>query len=294
MALIRDFFGKVSVFLEMIKFEHSIFALPFAYLGLFLAENGWPRIVLFLWVTVAMVSFRTMGMALNRLVDASIDALNPRTQNRALPAKKISFPFVWLAVFCSFAIFELSALKLGRLCFFLSPIPVFLAVIYPWTKRFTWFSHFILGIILGIAPYGAWLASRAEFSWVPGLMMLGVASWVAGFDVIYALQDEEFDREQGLYSFPVRFGFQKSLILTQILHVVTLSAWLAAGWLAGLGWIYLLGMLVVTVFLLREHWLVRSFGIKKLGEAFFSMNAIVSVAVLVATVADYCLGGFGS
>jgi hypothetical protein len=159
--VLREMFSSICslamtthVFLEMIKFEHSIFALPFAYLGLILAEGGWPRLSLFIWVTLAMVSFRTMGMALNRLIDAEIDARNPRTKNRALPTGKLKSPFVWAVTFLAFVLFEFFAWKLGPICFQLSPIPVILAWVYPFAKRFTWLSHFVLGIILGIAPYG--------------------------------------------------------------------------------------------------------------------------------------------
>ncbi len=284
--------SRILTFLEMIKWEHSVFALPFAYLGLVLAEGGVPRPRLLLWVTVAMVAFRTMGMALNRLIDQPIDALNPRTQNRALPAGKLRPAFVWGVTAFSFLLFELSSFVLGDLCFKLSPIPVLLAILYPWMKRFTWFSHMVLGIILGMAPYGAWIASRNEFSWVPGLLMLGVASWVAGFDIIYALLDEEFDRKQGLYSIPARFRSPFGLRLTRFFHMMTLAAWGAAGWLAGLGWIYFLGMGFVALFLLREHWLVRSAGLEKIEEAFFHMNAIVSLSVLVAACADLLKGSF--
>jgi 4-hydroxybenzoate polyprenyltransferase len=273
----------------MIKFEHSLFALPFAYLGLFLGENGWPRFFLFFWVTIAMVSFRTMAMALNRLIDLPIDAENPRTQDRALPKRRLSLRFVWVIAFLAWALFELSAFQLGPLCFKLSLIPVALAWLYPWTKRFTWFSHFVLGIILGIAPYGAWLASRGNFSWIPGLLTLGVVDWVAGFDIIYALQDVEFDRKNHLHSIPAALGEKASLRIVQLFHGLAILAWLAAGWLAGLGWIYTIGIIFVTLFLLRENWLIRSFGLTRLNEAFFTMNAIVSISLFVLTVADLSL-----
>ncbi len=285
--------SKIKVFLEMIKFEHSIFALPFAYLGLFLGEHAqghWPRPHLFFGVTVAMVSFRTMGMALNRIIDSHIDGRNPRTKNRALPAGKLKISFVWLATAVSFFVFEASAWLLGPLCFLLSPIPVFFAVLYPWMKRFTWLSHVVLGIILGIAPYGAWLASQRSFSWIPGLLSLGVICWVTGFDMIYALQDIDFDRQSGLYSFPARFGYDASLFTTRILHVLTVAAWIFLGKLAGLGIVYFLGMGIVIFFLVREHWLVWSFGLQKLNEAFFTMNAVVSLSVFLATVIDFSLG----
>lgn len=286
------FIQKAKVFLEMIKFEHSIFALPFAYLGMILGEQGWPRLSLFCWVTLAMVSFRTMGMALNRLIDANIDGMNPRTRQRAIPAGKLKASFVWAATFVSFIIFEGAAYQLGPACFRLTPVPVFLAFLYPFLKRFTWFSHLILGMILAIAPYGAWLASRGEFSWVPGLISIGVMTWVCGFDMIYAMQDVEFDQKHGLYSFPSRFSSTSALKLTKVLHAVTLLTWSYAGHLAGLGLVYQLGMLVVAAFLVREHWLVHSAGLTKIDEAFFTMNAVTSVAVLVAAILDYAAGGF--
>lgn len=286
MVLIRTGLHKFRIFLEMIKFEHSVFALPFAYLGLFLAEDGWPRLAVFFWVTVAMVSFRTMAMALNRLIDLPIDALNPRTRDRALPAGKLRTGFVWAVTGLSLLIFELSAWQLGPLCLKLSPAPVVMAWAYPWAKRFTWFSHLLLGMILGIAPYGAWIASRGTFSWIPACLMFGVAAWVCGFDIIYALQDEAFDRRSGLHSFPARFGTQASLSVTRILHAATVVFWLAAGALAGLGAVYFTGLGLVVVFLMRQHRLIRSFGLNKIGEAFFVMNAVVSLTVFVSACLD--------
>jgi 4-hydroxybenzoate polyprenyltransferase len=277
---------KIKVFFEMIKFEHSIFALPFAYLGLILGERGWPRLHIFIGVTVAMVSFRTMGMALNRLVDMPIDALNPRTKNRALPAGSLKTSFVGAAALLSFMIFEVTTYHLGPACFHLSPVPVFLAILYPYLKRFTWFSHLVLGMILAIAPYGAWLASRGVFSWVPGLFSIGIMTWVCGFDMIYALQDVEFDRKYGLFSFPSRFNTEITLKVTKLLHIITLASWLGAGHLAGLGVIYFLGMALVAAFLVREHWLIHSSGLVKIDEAFFTMNAVVSVAVFAAVIFD--------
>ena len=273
---------KFKIFLEMIKFEHSIFALPFAYLGLFLGAKGFPSLRVFFWVTTAMVSFRTLGMGLNRLIDHSIDARNPRTTQRALPSQKLTRQYVWIWAFMSFLIFEGSAYALGPLCFALTPIPVFLAVLYPFMKRFSWLSHFVLGSILGIAPYGAWLAAYPHFSWIPGLITLGVLFWVAGFDMIYALQDESFDRSSGLYSVPAKFGKDPSLLLTRLLHLLTMILWSAAGWLYGLGWIYFAGLFLAAVFLIREHWLVQSFGLEKIEEAFLKMNAVVSIALFVA------------
>jgi len=278
--------SKISTFFEMIKWEHSIFALPFAYLGLFLAVKGWPELTTFVLVTLAMISFRTMGMALNRIIDREIDRRNPRTESRAIPSGKLKVGFVWGMVLISFLIFEYCAYQLNPLCFSLTPVPVLLAWLYPYAKRFTWLSHFLLGMILGIAPYGAWLASGAPWSWVPAFFMVGVVSWVAGFDVIYALQDVAFDQKAGLYSFPARFGVPAALALTRWLHVVTLISWSFAGWLAGLGLIYAIGILTAALFLVREHRLIKVFGIQKVHEAFFMMNAFVSVTVLIAVLFD--------
>lgn len=282
----------LKVFLEMIKFEHSLFALPFAYLGLFLAEEGWPRLPVLFWVTVAMVSFRTFAMAMNRLIDRRIDGQNPRTQMRALPQKKLTPRFVAGISLLSLAIFEASAWSLGPLCFSLSPIPVLLAAVYPTLKRFTWLSHLVLGIILGIAPYGAWVASRGEFSWIPGLLLIGVASWVAGFDILYSLQDLEFDQKLKLHSIPVRFGKKRGLRAAALLHLIALLAWSGAGCLANRGWVYALGIGLVGIFLIREHLLIRRFGLARIEEAFFAMNVGVSFAVFLATVLDLQLRKF--
>lgn len=278
----------------MIKFEHSLFALPFAYLGLVLGENGLPRFSKFILVTIAMVSFRTMGMALNRLIDAEIDARNPRTKNRAIPAGLLKMPFVWSITAASFLIFEISSFALGPLCFKLSPVPVLLAFVYPFAKRFAWFCHVLLGMILAIAPYGAWIASRGTFSWVPGFISLGVLAWVSGFDIIYALQDLEFDKRSGLHSFPARFGEAAALQVTRILHVLTVGFWLAAGRLAGLGIGYTAGMVLTAGFLFYEHRLVRRFGTQKIQAAFFTMNAVASVTVFASAAADLLTRNFHS
>jgi 4-hydroxybenzoate polyprenyltransferase len=285
----KNIFSKLSLFLEMIKFEHSIFALPFAYLGLFMAGRRWPELSVFIWVTVAMVSFRTLAMSLNRLFDQAIDAKNPRTQFRALPQKKIQAWFVWLVTAMSLFIFEWSASELGALCFWLSPVPLALAVLYPFTKRFTWLSHFVLGAVLGIAPYGAWIAVTGEFAWAPAFLTAGVLCWVAGFDMIYAFQDISFDIQHGLFSFPAKFGIAKTLLLTRGLHALAVLCWAAAGFLNGAGLIYGLGLVVVAYFLVREHQLIRSAGIAKMNEAFFVMNAVVSLTLFAAVVLDIAL-----
>jgi len=282
---------KAKVFLQDIKLEHSIFALPFAYLGLFFAEKNFPSAFLLIGVTVAMVSFRTLAMSLNRLLDCALDARNPRTEGRALPQKKIRTGFVWLAAAVSLLVFEGSAFTLGRLCFWLSPVPVALAWIYPLTKRFTWLSHFVLGLVLGIAPYGAWIAVTGEFAWAPAFLTAGVLCWVAGFDMIYAFQDIDFDIRNGLFSFPAKFGIAKTLRLTRGLHVLAVLCWAVAGFLNGAGLIYGLGLVVVAYFLVREHQLIRSSGIAKMNEAFFVMNAVVSMTLFFSVLLDVTLKG---
>ncbi len=282
----RNIFAKAGLFLEMIKFEHSIFALPFAYLGLLMGAKRWPGTALLVWITVAMVSFRTMAMALNRLLDLRIDAANPRTAGRALPQKQLSPRLVWTLAVVSFLIFEGSAWRLGALCLWLSPVPVALAVLYPFTKRFTWASHFVLGLILGIAPYGAWIAMTGHFAWAPAFLTAGVMTWVAGFDMIYALQDVEFDRQAGLFSVPARFGLARTLQFTKLLHLVTVLCWAAAGLLCGRRVLYGTGIALVSYLLVREHRLIHKAGIAKINDAFFVMNAVVSVTLFAATVLD--------
>lgn len=280
---------KLSLFLEAIKFEHSIFALPFAYAGLCLGVGGFPDAGLFWKVTLAMVSFRTFGMAVNRLFDARIDAHNPRTQFRALPAGKLSFKFVTGMAFLSLVIFEITCGWLSVLCLKLSIIPVALALLYPFAKRFTWMSHFILGIILGTAPYGAWIAARGDFSWIAGWLSLGIISWVASFDMIYALQDREFDQRFGLYSVPAFVGEKRTLDIASGLFILTISFWALAGWQARLGFVFWTALVLTSLLMGREIWLVRKFQMAKIQEAFFTMNAWVSLLLCGSIVLDLSL-----
>ncbi|MFA5167474.1 MAG: UbiA-like polyprenyltransferase [Candidatus Omnitrophota bacterium] len=287
----KNIFAKPGVFLEMIKFEHSIFALPFAYVGLFMAEKKVPGFFVFAWVTIAMVSFRTTAMSLNRILDAAIDARNPRTRLRALPSGKLNKATVWAVAIVSFLVFETSAYQLGMLCLLLTPVPVILAFIYPLMKKVSWLSHFVLGAVLGIAPYGAWIACRGTFDLVPALLSLGVLFWVAGFDMIYALQDVEFDRAEKLHSFPAAFGQDLTLAASKILHLLSVILWALAGYFNGSGTAFFVGVLLAALFLNREYRLVRSFGVAKLNEAFFFMNAVVSIMLFLATVFDITLKG---
>lgn len=285
--------ARVKIFFDMIKFEHSLFALPFAYSGLMMAEGGWPRAGLFGGVTIAMVSLRSMAMGANRLIDRHLDALNPRTLTRALPSGRLSVKWVIILTLFFLLLFFLSAYSLGPLCFLLSPIPVLLAWIYPFTKRFTWFSHGVLGTILGIAPVGAWLAGRSEFSPVPIFLGLGVAGWVAGFDILYALQDIDFDRRFGLYSVPARWGIDAGLNCAQWLHIMAFVAWGVVGWLSSFGAFYTAGMVVVAFFLIRQHWLVRRLGFGMIEKIFFEANAVVSAGLFLAIGLELGIRGHG-
>lgn len=277
---------KIKIFLQMIKFEHTLFALPFAYQGLWLAEGGRPRLTVFLWVTLAMASLRTAAMSFNRLADLPIDRLNPRTQNWALPRGLLSPGAVSLAALISAGTYFTAAAHLNRLCLLLSPLPLVMITVYPYLKRFTWFCHFFLGMILGIAPAAGWIAARGSVSAECWILFAAVFCWVAGFDMIYALQDLNFDREFGLRSFPASFDERATLWVTRALHLLTLFLLLMLGKTAHLGAAYWMGMALIAGFLFRQHWLVARSGLAKIQEAFFVMNISVSCVLFFATWID--------
>ena len=281
--------NKVRVFLEMIRFEHTLFALPFAYQGLWLAENGRPRIAVFLWVTAAMAGMRTAAMAINRLADRKIDSLNPRTKHWALPQGLLTPASVTAAAAAALSVYFFAAAKLNPLCLALSPIPLVMVTVYPYLKRFTWFCHFFLGMILGLAPAAGWIASRGSVSAECWILFAAVFCWVAGFDIIYALQDVSFDREFGLKSFPASFGGPAALWLTRALHVITVVFLAVLGRQMNLGVFYWSGLLLIAGFLAREHWLVAKSGLEKIQEAFFLMNVLVSGILFFATWMDLLL-----
>lgn len=278
--------GRITSFFKLIRFEHSVFALPFAYLGLFIAENGWPRLTVFLWVTVAMVCIRTSAMSLNRLIDEPLDALNSRTKYRIDLIGQVSKPVVWLMIILSIFIFVLSCWFLNPLCLMLSPIPVILIWVYPYLKKFTWCSHFVLGMILAIAPTGGWLSATGKWSWQPILLSGAVWAWVSGFDLIYALQDMENDRRQNLFSFPARFGFEKTINFSAWLHGLMIVFLIVFGWVNGRKILYGCSIFLVGILILREHYLVRRYKIEKINEAFFDVNAWVGVIIFAATLME--------
>jgi len=268
--------------LEMIKIEHTLFALPFAFLGAVLAANGLPTLRQIGWIIVAMVGARSTAMAFNRLADRKLDARNPRTAMRALPSGTLSVGFVWLFTIVSALLFLLAAAMLNRLTLLLSPIALASVLLYSFTKRWTQLSHIVLGWCLSIAPTGAWIAVRGQIdSPLPLLLSLVVLLWTAGFDVLYACQDYEFDRAEQLHSIPARFGIERALWISRGLHAI---AFLSLMWLyrlSGLGPLALAGVVITGLLLVYQHRLVRANDLSRLNAAFFTTNAFVSVILLV-------------
>ena len=279
-------FTKITVFLEMIKFSHTIFALPFALTGALLAAGGLPSSRQIIWITLAMVGARTAAMAMNRLIDADIDARNPRTAVRAIPAGLISKGLTLFFIIAATALMMFAAQMLNPLCFKLSPVALFFLLLYSYCKRFTALAHVVLGICLAAAPIGAWIAVRGSID--PPALLLGsvVLFWVAGFDILYSLQDLDFDRTAGLHSIPVLLGVAGSLWTARIFHLIMVGLLFTLYNFMQLGPIFLSGILVATAMLLYEHWLLRHGNLEKLDAAFFNMNGYISVAIVLFTAAD--------
>jgi 4-hydroxybenzoate polyprenyltransferase len=268
--------------LEMIKIEHTLFALPFAFLGAVLGANGLPTLRQIVWIVVAMVGARSAAMAFNRLADRRIDARNPRTAMRALPAGQLSVGFVWAFTIVSSGIFLLAAAMLNRLTLILAPVALASVFVYSLTKRWTQLSHIVLGWCLSIAPTGAWIAVRGEIgSPIPLLLSLVVLLWTAGFDVLYACQDFEFDRNEGLHSIPASVGISRALWISRALHTAALFALGSLYVVSRLGPVALVGVVLTACLLLYQHRLVRANDLSRLNAAFFTTNAFVSVILLV-------------
>ncbi len=273
----------------MIKWEHSVFALPFALSGAMLAANGLPTLHQLGWIIVAMVSARSAAMAFNRLADASIDAANPRTQTRALPAGTLTPGFVTAFVVISCGVFVLAASQLNRLALALSPVALAVVLVYSYTKRFTRWSHLALGFALGIAPAAAWIAVRGSLD--PRILLLtaAVTFWVGGFDVLYACQDFDFDRGAGLHSVPRYFGVSTALTVARLFHVLMILLLVSLIIFFGLGKLAVAGVVAVAVLLAYEHSLVRADDLSKLNAAFFTMNGVISVVFFLFVAADLLL-----
>ena len=275
--------SQLRAFLDTIRFEHTIFALPFAYLGMILAAGGFPGWQTFIWITIAMAAARTVAFAVNRYADRVYDARNPRTRDRPIPSGQLSPRATLLYGAVALAVLVAAAWQLNPLALRLLPGALVLLVGYSYCKRFTWLSHWILGATDGLAPAGAWVAVRGTLDPPAWLLWLAVTWWIAGFDLIYACQDTEFDRSEGLQAVPARCGNAVALRWARINHLLTVVTLGAAGWALGLGWPYWLGLSAVTLLLIYEHSLVSPADLSRVNVAFFHVNSVIAVVMLVAS-----------
>ncbi|MBN2332024.1 MAG: UbiA family prenyltransferase [Deltaproteobacteria bacterium] len=278
---------RLQVFLELVKFSHTIFALPFALMGALLAAGGLPAGGQLCWIIIAMVGARTGAMGTNRLLDYRIDALNPRTKNRPLPAGQVGLCQVLLLIIGSYGIFVLAASQLNHLCFMLSPYVIIILSAYSLAKRYTVYTHYILGFSLGISPIGAWIAVTGSLALPPIFLGLAVLCWVTGFDLLYALQDITFDQKTGLFSLPAKIGVDATLLLAKRLHLIMLALLLLV-FLASphVGWLYLVGLLLVAGLLHHEHQLLSPTDLSRIDAAFFTVNGYISISLFVVTAID--------
>ena len=267
----------------MIKFEHTIFALPFAYLGAFLAAEGPPQLRTCLWILVAMVGARTAAMAFNRIVDIPFDAKNPRTKERALPKGEVRAGDAWIMVVVSAGIFFLAAFQLNRLTLLLSPFVLAIVLCYSYTKRFTPLCHIFLGLALGIAPVAGWIAVKESIGLLPLIVGTGVLFWVAGFDVLYACLDRDFDQQEGLHSIPAKWGVRRAFWISGLFHVTAFVAFVSVGVLAQLNWIYYFGLLATFALLIMQRLIVSPGDLSRMNMAFFTLNGAISVILFTST-----------
>jgi 4-hydroxybenzoate polyprenyltransferase len=277
---------KLRTTLEMIKFEHTVFALPFAFIGALLARKGIPTAWQAGWIVAAMVGGRSAAMTFNRIADFRYDILNPRTRGRALPRGTLSMQFAVAFTIAMSALFVFSAWQLNWLCFYLSFPTLAILLLYSYTKRFTSLSHIVLGFAVGCAPLAAWLAIRGEFAWPPILLSAAVMFWVAGFDLIYALQDIDFDRKAKLFSLPSKFGIASALRLSMLFHALTVILLTGTATLANLGWIAYVGIAIVAGILYWEHRLVTPHDLSHVNVAFFNLNGYISILLLLTFAGD--------
>ena len=276
--------NNVKLILRMIKIEHTVFALPFAFMGAFLAARGWPTSRKFFWILVAMVGIRSAAMAFNRLVDAKIDGANQRTRMREIPRGVLKKSEVWIFVVVSAAVFVLAAYQLNPLCFVLSPVALLVTFFYSFTKRFTWLSHLFLGGAIGLAPIGGWLAVAGDFHPIAFLLGAAVLFWIGGFDIVYACQDYEFDRSYMLKSIPQRWGIARALRVSELCHLITFVLLVTVGVMAGLGPVYYSGLVLVLAFLVVQHFIVSPEDLSRVNVSFFTMNGLISLVIFVATL----------
>ncbi len=279
----------IPALLGMVRFQHTVFALPFAFAGALMAADGWPGWAVMGWILLAMVGARSLAMAINRLVDRELDARNPRTAGRHLPAGRLSVAQVRAFAVASLAALLIAVSQLPSLTWWLWPIPVALFVAYPYTKRVTWACHLVLGISIGIAPIGGWIAVTGHFAWPPVLLWAGVATWIAGFDVIYALLDVDSDRREGVRSVPVRFGEHGALRIALALHVATVALLALAGVGAGMTWPYYVGVAACAAILAFEHLHVRPGDAARINAAFGTANMVMSLVFLAGVACAVAL-----
>jgi 4-hydroxybenzoate polyprenyltransferase len=281
---------KLRTYLEMIRFPHTVFALPFAFMGAILAAGGIPPGDKILWILVAMVGARSGAMGVNRLADRHLDRLNPRTRDRALPRGRMSPGEALAFVACSFGLFLLAAWMLNPLCFALAPVAILIVSGYSYTKRFTTLSHLILGLSLALAPIGAWIAVTGRATLPAVVLGMAVVFWVAGFDILYALMDIDFDRRRGLFSIPARLGADGGIRIARLFHALTAACLTLLIPLLGLGPVYGVGLLLAVALLCYEHWLLHRHGLARLDVAFFNVNGALSIGLFLFTLSDLLLG----
>lgn len=279
----------IPTLLDNIRWEHTVFALPFAYIGAVLASGGAPSLWILAWITLAMIGARTAAMSFNRAIDARFDAANPRTALRPIPAGRLSVRAVTLMALLALALMIAAAAQLNTICLLLSPIAVAALAGYSYTKRFTWLCHFVLGFTDAIAPAGGWLAVRPTFAPPLVLLVCAVAAWIAGFDIIYACQDVAFDRQNGLRSIPARFGIAAALRASTALHILMIALLIALGLATGRGWIYGLGVAATGLLLFYEHRLITPEDMSRIDVAFFTINSYVAGVLFIFTTLDLIL-----
>ncbi len=274
---------KISVLLEMIKFKLTIFAMPFAFTGAFLAAGGMPEPLVFVWIILAMIGARTSAMGFNRIIDAKFDAANPRTEKRAIPAGEVNMSEAWLMVILAGLLFFFSCFMLNRLTLLLAPLALGLTFFYSLTKRFTSFCHLVLGVALALAPLGGWAAVLGTLSGYPWVLSLGVLFWVAGFDTIYGCLDVEYDRKAGLYSLPSKLGRKNAFRLAGLFHVLAFVLFTVTGLQMGLNYFYFIGIAVTAAALFYQHAIVSPTDLSKIHASFFQMNGLISITIFCAT-----------
>lgn len=282
---------KIAVMLEMIKFKHTVFAMPFALLGAFLAVRGIPPLRVFFWVIIAMIGARTAAMTFNRIADRRFDAANPRTKDRAIPAGAVSLKESWLLTGAASALFFFASAMLNPLCLLISPFALALTFFYSLTKRFTWLCHVVLGVALAFSPLGGWAAAAGSLSGYPWSLSLGVLFWVSGFDIIYASQDAEFDRQAGLHSMPAKLGRKNAFRLAICFHILAFALFTLTGSLQQLNFVYYLGVLLTGAALFYQHLIVNPRDLSRIEMSFFSMNGFIALTLFIAACISLLMKG---